>query len=234
MKLYKIPPGIKCYAVNDKNDVLNSLKNFYIEKKGFYSIVVNAEKLIRCDKNLKFKELVNNSYFPIPDGFGAQLMLNKKYGIKSLKVNLPKLALEFSNKLELSLGIIGSTEYQNIKASKNIKAKYPKIKLNLSCNGFKELNEIKTLILKHNLDIILLGLGSPKQEYFSRELHKINKKLIIINCGGAIDILSGKLKPAPDYIKKYSLEWFYRLIIQPSRFKRYINLIKFFKIYLMK
>ena len=50
---------------------------------------------------------------------------------------------------------------------------------------------------------------------------------LAIGIGGSFDVMSGNLKRAPKIFCKLGLEWFYRLITQPSRFKRMLKLPKF-------
>ena len=74
------------------------------------------------------------------------------------------------------------------------------------------------------VDIILLGMGMPKQERIACKLkNKLNYPVLIV-CGGAIvDFLSGRFSRAPVWMKKVGMEWFYRLLLEPIRlFKRYV------------
>ena len=84
----------------------------------------------------------------------------------------------------------------------------------------EEINSLKP-------DIIFLGLGFPKQEMFINEYKdKLNSKIIIGN-GGVMDILAGNMKRAPEIFIKLHLEWFYRLLKEPSRIKRQVAIPKF-------
>jgi N-acetylmannosaminyltransferase (EC 2.4.1.187) len=76
-------------------------------------------------------------------------------------------------------------------------------------------------------DIIFVGFGFPKQElWIDKNKDKINATVMIGN-GGVIDVLSGRVNRAPDIFIKLNLEWFYRLIKNPSRIKRQIYLPMF-------
>ena len=120
----------------------------------------------------------------------------------------------------------------------NIIKKYPNIKIAGVHNGYfkgshndnfghedemkiiKEINSTKP-------DIIFVGLGFPKQEiWIDSNKDKIRGKVIIGN-GGVMDILSGNLKPTPEFIRRIGFEWLHRLIREPSRIKRQIALPKF-------
>ena len=70
-------------------------------------------------------------------------------------------------------------------------------------------------------ELLLVALGSPKQEKFIRK-HRdelVNVKAAI-GVGGSLDVWAGTLKRAPEFYQKHGLEWLYRLIQEPSRYKR--------------
>ena len=69
-----------------------------------------------------------------------------------------------------------------------------------------------------------MGLGAPKQEKW---IYKYKNQLpvkICVGVGGSFDVMSGKVKRAPKIFMKCGLEWFYRLLCQPSRFFRMLRL----------
>jgi len=83
-----------------------------------------------------------------------------------------------------------------------------------------EINELRP-------DVILVGLGSPKQEKWVDKYRERLDVNLAIGCGGTIDIMAGTVKRAPMIFRRLGLEWFYRLISQPSRLFRMLVLPKF-------
>lgn len=233
MKLLEVT-GIKCYYFSSNSDVFSAFDYFFSNSIGTYSVAINAEKIIRCHEDPFFKEIVNQSLFQVPDGFAALLFIKKVIGLKSIKVDLPRLALEYSNLNELRMAIIGSNEENNNLAFSYIKKNYFNICLVGRLNGYNDFEAIVKFLINCKPEIILLGLGSPKQEIISSKLLSLFPNLLIINCGGAIDVLSGSVKRAPSIIQELNLEWLYRLLSQPKRFKRQIKLFKILPIYLFK
>jgi len=76
-------------------------------------------------------------------------------------------------------------------------------------------------------DILFVALGSPKQELWIREnKEKLNVK-VFQGVGGSFDVFAGHVKRAPVAFRKLGLEWFYRLVTDPKRFKRQLALPKF-------
>ena len=76
---------------------------------------------------------------------------------------------------------------------------------------------------------MLVGVGFPKQEKIINKYKNEGFFKIGIGCGGSIDVLAGEVKRAPKIFIKMHLEWFYRLLKQPSRWKRMLVLPKFIK-----
>jgi N-acetylglucosaminyldiphosphoundecaprenol N-acetyl-beta-D-mannosaminyltransferase len=76
----------------------------------------------------------------------------------------------------------------------------------------------------------MVALGSPKQEKFAAKINKILPNILFIGCGGALDILAGKITRAPKLFQDNHIEWLYRLILEPKRIKRQ----KILPVYLFK
>lgn len=73
-------------------------------------------------------------------------------------------------------------------------------------------------------DILFVAYGSPAQEeWIHRNLNKLDSVKVAIGVGGAIDFAAGKAKRAPKLLRSLGLEWFWRLVTQPRRFKRIWN-----------
>ncbi|MED2801574.1 WecB/TagA/CpsF family glycosyltransferase, partial [Bacillus thuringiensis] len=93
-------------------------------------------------------------------------------------------------------------------------------------NG-EEIEEIKMKIKQFKTHLLLVGLGSPKQEEFIYENIQTLNVPLSIGIGGMIDIISGTVKRAPKMMRDTGTEWLYRLLSQPKRLKRQLVLPKF-------
>ena len=80
----------------------------------------------------------------------------------------------------------------------------------------------------------MVGLGSPKQEKWIYDNLRFTGAKAAIGVGGSFDVMAGNVKRAPFIYQKLGLEWLYRLIKQPSRFKRMLKLPKFAALILLK
>ena len=116
------------------------------------------------------------------------------------------------------------------KAAEMMEIKYPGLKIVGVHNGYfdeKEERKIIADIKRVQPSLLLVGLGSPKQEKWIYNNLRLTGAKVAIGIGGSFDVMSGNLKRAPKIFCKLGLEWFYRLITQPTRFKRMLKLPKF-------
>ena len=116
------------------------------------------------------------------------------------------------------------------KAAEMMAKKYVGLKVVGIHDGYfdkKEEHLIIADIKKKQPSLLLVGLGSPKQEKWIYNNLRLTGAKLAIGIGGSFDVMSGNLKRAPKIFCKLGLEWFYRLITQPSRFKRMLKLPKF-------
>jgi len=154
--------------------------------------------------------------------------------------NLVSLSLELANKYRWSIFLLGATGQNNNHAIRNVRNNYPNIKFVKGRNGYfsdHENDNIISQINSYKPNILLIGIASPKKERISAEWRDYLKSNIIIPCGGMIDVLAGKTKVTPIWIKKLGLASFYRVVQEPRRlFKRYNYIysylfFKFFPLY---
>jgi exopolysaccharide biosynthesis WecB/TagA/CpsF family protein len=93
-----------------------------------------------------------------------------------------------------------------------------------TAEGFLPLDAYVALMQAQPCDLIVLGMGMPRQEELAGRLREQLSYPCLIVCGGAIiDFLGGKTARAPAWMRRLGLEWLYRLAREPGRlFKRYV------------
>lgn len=210
-----------CFQVVDTDDAKAYIKNLVGSGRGGYSTAINAEKIMMYSKDMEMKSVIDNSVLPIPDGSGAVIGMKFLHSVASIRLDLPKIIFELSDREKYSLFILGSNEDVNKKAVEELKVKYSGINIIGRHNGyFEDENNIIELIKETNPQIVMVALGSPKQEKFAAKVNKVLPNILFIGCGGALDILAGKLTRAPKFFQDNHLEWLYRLTLEPKRIKR--------------
>ena len=187
-------------------------------------VTINPEMIENARKNKDFAKVINDAQLVIPDGIGVKIGLKMK-GYK----NIERIAgVEFAYYLikecetnNFSVAMVGARPHVISEAAKNIQAKMPRLKIVYTHNGFfsddeRVLQEIK----QKNPRLILVALGSPKQEHFINRLKELLPNAVMIGVGGSFDVWSGYVQRAPEIYQKLGLEWLYRTVKEPKRFKR--------------
>jgi N-acetylglucosaminyldiphosphoundecaprenol N-acetyl-beta-D-mannosaminyltransferase len=208
---------------------LNIIKNTINNKDKLHIITINAEMIMLSKENEEFKNILNEAELLIPDGSGVVWALRQQ-GIKVKKLPGIELSQNCISQLDKNVYLLGANNEVITSAYQNLKTKFPNSKIVGYHDGyFKEnqeeeiINEINSL----NTDILLVGLGVPRQEKWIRaNLNKVNAS-VFIGVGGSFDVFSGKIKRAPNIMIKFHLEWLYRLYKEPWRWKRMLALPKF-------
>lgn len=216
--------GCPIEAVNIPDAKLK-LKKLYANETSGYSVAINAEKIYLYNKNVHFKNVIKNSIFPFPDGFMSVIGLRLKYSKKVEKINMPKLGLEFANEVKAKILLIGASPDVNKMATRNIKERYPNLLIEQSIDGYRDEEEIMKIINRSESKLAFLAMGSPKQEIMAKKIISSGKKIFCIGCGGAFDVMAGKVNRAPKFFIDNGLEWIYRIYKQPSRLFRLNRLI---------
>ncbi|MCM1371291.1 MAG: WecB/TagA/CpsF family glycosyltransferase [Clostridium sp.] len=207
-------------------------------------VTLNAQIIRLANTNKDLYEFVNNNYATIDGQIPLVFakMTNKEF--KNV-IKLPGSEIvfdfcEYAKKNNMKLYFLGGKEESNKEAVKKIKEKY-----GINVDGYspayedypfskKFLDDCISHLKKAKPDIVFVGFGAPKQEFFMRDNIDILKECGVkfaIGSGGTVDFVSGKVKRAPKFISKMGLEGFYRLFkeFNKARFKRIIYSFGFFK-----
>lgn len=225
-------------SFSDKNfkETTSFLSNYLKEEnKPFHVVTANPEIVMHANKNKDYASLLNQADLIVPDGIGiiiASKLLNLSLSERIAGIDLiHSLFDHFENeKRELRIYLLGAKPNIIDNACLELSRMYQQLTIVGSHHGYfseAEEGDIVESINDSKPDLLLVGLGFPKQDCFIHK-HKgaLNAKLLI-GCGGSFDVFSGRVKRAPRLFQKIGLEWFWRLLSEPSRWKRQLTLIHF-------
>ena len=154
-------------------------------------------------KNNNLMEALNSSFMNIPDGEGV--VLASKILKTPLKEKVPECVF-VQNLLGIgknfSVYLLGASYDSVSTAAQNIMSHYPNISISGFHDGFFGENQEKEIIDDINIkkpDLIIIGLGAPKQELFIYRHSKDIRSGLAIGAGGTIDIISGFAKRAQEF-----------------------------------
>lgn len=199
----------------------------------FHIVTINPEMIMYAQKNPAFFEILENSDLNIIDGVGVKIALKLKGQTPNQirGVDFSRSLLAFAHQLKLRVAFLGAKE-EVIKAAKeNFLKKLPGLNFVYTRNGYFESDdEIIQEIAAQKPQVLLVGLGSPKQEEMIVKLKEILRGCIMVGVGGSFDVFSGLTKESPVIFQKLGLEWLYRTICEPKRFKRIFPVLPLFLI----
>ena len=213
-------------------EVLGYIRND--ERNCKFIATPNPEMIMRACEDEEFSGILNSADLVLPDGVGV--VLASKLGETRIRETVPGCDLCFNvfdqmkDMPETKAYLLGAAPGVAELARGNMQAQFPGLTICGVHNGFFKEGEEDAIIEQINdlrPDVLLVGLGFPRQEKW---IYKNKEKLDVnfaIACGGTIDVMAGVVKRAPMIFRKMGLEWFYRLIKQPSRFLRMLVLPKF-------
>lgn len=198
-----------------------------------FVITANPETFMIASKDQEMKEMIlDPTSFVVPDGVGivkASRMLGMDIKERITGIDLAWKLLELGNLKGKSIYLFGSSEEVVQLMVQKVTISYPHLKIVGYQNGYiKNKEKEMEKILKKQPDIVMVALGIPAQEKLIYRHLKKFKKGIFIGVGGSFDVISGSKKRAPKVFLKLNLEWLYRLLKEPRRWKRfYQNNVKF-------
>jgi len=222
MTLYKIINNYKIHAFKSKEDFLKQ-----IDGKKKILIAMNAEKIMKKDAML---QVIINNNIGYPDGIGTVMALKQK-GLDAVKIPGSEFWLLIVMRFykERNFYLIGSSQEIIEGTVARLKEEFSNINIIGYRNGFlddRAKEDLKVTLQEDKPDIIFVAQGTPRQEYLMDELIKVHPALYM-GLGGSFDIYGGDKKRAPKFFLNFHLEWLYRLLKEPTRINRQLNLIKF-------
>lgn len=212
----------------DRYEAINRVAGFLRKGERPHTVfAANAEKNFSVTKDPTLYKTFKNADLLLPDGIGMVWAARILYGVKFDRVPGAEFILnicELCAKESYGIFMYGAEEDINKRAVKRLKQKIPALKIVGRSHGYVHHSDMPDLIDRINesrAEVLILALGSPKQEKWFADNHHNLKYIRVCQCvGGTLDTIAGDTKRAPKIWQKIALEWLYRLITQPSRIKR--------------
>jgi N-acetylglucosaminyldiphosphoundecaprenol N-acetyl-beta-D-mannosaminyltransferase len=169
-----------------------------------------------------YTNLIGSSLI-VRDGIGVSIFLKMLLKQPGLNLNgtdlIPVLVDMFAQYKQAFYGttpdvVLQAAVFANARGAQDV----------LVLDGFQSESVYIEHAQKYTPRLIVLGMGMPRQEWVAKNLREVLDYPVLIICGGAIlDFMGGKVSRAPEFIRRYGMEWAYRLALEPQRlFKRYI------------
>lgn len=186
-------------------------------------VTINPEMIQCAKKNKDFANVIKHAELVVADGVGIKIALKLK-GVNQERiggVDFSRSLIQMCATANLRLGLLGAKEEVIQTLVSKLKKEHENINIVFAHNGyFEDENALLADIKAAQPQVLLCALGSPKQELIIYRLKEMLQGCVMIGVGGSFDVFAGYVKRAPLIWQRLGLEWLYRVIKQPERFKR--------------
>lgn len=197
-----------------------------------FVVTLNAQITALLHNCPRYDSVCRKAYLSVADGMPlvwAGTLLGRRLRGRVNGTNLVEELCRRAAHRGLKLFFLGGRPGAARSAASVMKRRYPRL-IPIECHcppfGFENhpdrVNEIADRIRAARPDILFVGFGAPKQEYWIHENYRQLGVPVSIGVGGSFDLLSGQLPRAPKWMQNLGMEWLFRLTVEPRRlFKRY-------------
>lgn len=208
------------------------LTDYMKKEKKCFVVTANPEIAMAAYENKDFYKLISKADYITADGIGivkAAQYLGTPLPERVTGFDMFISLLQVANTNKNSVYLLGAKEEVIERAVKNLQRDYPNVQVAGYHHGFFDWNDrsIEQEIKEKQPDLVFVALGFPRQEKWIAERFDSFEKGIFMGIGGSFDVLAGEVKRAPEIWQKLNLEWLYRLLKQPTRWKRMLALPRF-------
>ena len=193
-----------------------------------YVVTPNPEIVEICRKNPEAMRAVNGADLVLADGIGiikGARILGTPLKARNPGIEFAAYLMREMAEKGRSLYLLGAKPGVAEKAAKKLQAQHPGLRIAGTRDGyFQEDAPVVEAIRESGADVVFVCLGAPKQEKWMKKNGEATGAKLLLGIGGALDVFSGEVKRAPRAFQKLGLEWFYRLITNPSRAGRMMKL----------
>lgn len=230
MKSNVIKMNVDVTTLKNANDFIFNKAIHHISS---YVCISNVHMCMEVHDDNSFSKVVNNADLVLPDGrpiYWAQRLLGFKNAQQVRGQDLMNSICSLGNDNSLKIGLYGGSSNEVLSTVVNkLKIIYPNINIVFQYSPpFRALTEnedidIINVINSSTVNILFVGIGCPKQEYWMA-MHKGKVNCVMLGVGAAFDFISGTKKHAPKWMQYIGLEWLFRLSTEPKRlWKRYLK-----------
>ncbi|MCL4369371.1 MAG: WecB/TagA/CpsF family glycosyltransferase [Chloroflexi bacterium] len=215
-------------------EALEAISYFIRSGKPHQIVTSNPEFVMLAREDVEFDNIINEASLVIPDGVGlvwASSVLGYPIRQQVTGTDLVHRMMEMAVKEGYRVFLLGAAEGIAQLAAKHLQEMYPGLQIAGTYSGFPypRYDDATVSIIEAagRVDIMLVAYGAPAQEkWIARNQARLGIP-VAIGVGGVFDFISGRVRRAPPWVRRFGLEWLYRLIRQPWRWRRQLALPRF-------
>lgn len=216
--------GMKVFPFRSPKQLLE-----YVDSHKGILVAVNAEKVTKATDETR--AIVNNN-IGYADGAGVVVAMHELGHPEAVRIAGCDLWLEIIRESYrgMSFYLVGGKQEVIDETIAKLKREFEGINIVGYRNGYIKTNEERNALIQDvaakKPDVVYVAMGSPKQEMLMADMMK-QHQAIYQGLGGSFDVYTGRVKRAPLWWQKHNLEFLYRFLKQPQRYRREYYRLKF-------
>lgn len=234
----RLPPPVSILGVPvhpvTMAETLQIVRSFMGEPGLHQLATVNPEFVMRARRDAAFRRVLQQADLCLPDGVGL-LYAARRYGQRlpqrvpgsELVYHLARLAARQS----WPLFLLGAAPGVARQAATVLQEHSPGLKIAGTYAGSPAPEENDAIVQRINesaAQLLYVAYGAPRQDkWIARNREALATVRVAMGVGGALDFISGKAVRAPRWVQNIGLEWLHRLLHEPWRWRRMLDLPRF-------
>jgi N-acetylglucosaminyldiphosphoundecaprenol N-acetyl-beta-D-mannosaminyltransferase len=193
-------------------------------------VTLGTEMVVYAQHDARFRAIVNNSALSLCDTIGL-LAVARRRGAplreRVAGVELIERLCAGAAAQGLPVYFLGGAEGVAAEAAAKLQSRFPGLHVAGTRSGYFRDDEsaaVAAAIAASGARLLFAGMGSPRQEYWLAEHLRETGCGAGIGVGGSFDVISGRVERAPPVVRRLGLEWLYRLVKEPRRWRRQLAL----------
>ena len=212
--------------------------NYILTKgEGKIAVAINPEKILTALQSPEIRQIILAADIRYLDGIGtvkvAQSKLNKKLA-RIPGCELWQALMEEAGIQHKTVFLLGADKNVVMNTKQKLEKKYSTNIIGAQDGFFTDDDVMIAKILEYQPDILTVAMGSPRQEQFMSKCKAQGVTSFMMGVGGTYNVFTGSVKRAPKLWCDLGLEWLYRLLLEPTRIKRQLKLLKFLWLFIIK
>ncbi len=197
---------------------------------GAQIVTLGTEMVVYAQRDEKFRAIVNGSALSLCDTVGVLAVARRRGAALHDRVTGVELIGELCRRCsleDLPVYFLGGAPGVAADAAAILEAVHPGLTVAGARDGYfrpEETADVVAVIRKSGAKLLFAGLGFPRQEYWLHEHIRETGCGAGVGVGGSFDVIGGRIERAPTILRRFGLEWLYRLIKEPHRWRRQLAL----------
>ena len=194
-------------------------------------VTLNAEMTMAARANPELGAVIEAAELVIPDGAGVVWALGRK-GFRVRRapgIELARALLEHAAAHGWRVALVGASPAVMDTLVARLRRELPGLDLVVASHGYLSAEQwppLEQQLLEARPDLVLAALGVPRQETWIRGLAG-RRRGLWMGVGGSFDVWAGTKQRAPKWMRALQIEWLYRLVQEPTRWRRMLALPEF-------